>query len=162
MPAFTNIAALCKSLREKIDNVLENEVAEKAKDTMREKIDEVVYSAYTPSIYSRRELGSGGLKADDAIVPTLMAEGILEIANVAEFNQAYPTNNQGYDLVSLIEYGDGGGGHYYDYPKMGAGFMGSRPFVAETRRELEEGKLVWGSLRTGLIARGLDVNNPTA
>ena len=159
MPSLNNKAALEKYLKTKltpyIEVALEENVTPAVADVMGMKYEEKVASVYNPRIYERRGFDSG-LADPDNIVGTTSGT-TLTVENVTPFNQVYPTNNQGSGLAGLVEYGDGYGGHNYDYPTLDGAYMEPRPFIQATRDALADGRIVKIALKNGLRKLGLSV-----
>ena len=162
MATCNNLKQLEAELRKRLNAALQDDVAETVKKTESEHVEENVYGAYGPEeylVYKRRG-ESGGLADTGNMV---MEAGDLEISieNKTPFNPGYNTMNGGDGLDMLVEYGDGGGGHVYDYPRSSStppfgDFHQPRPFVHETVEELKRGKLreavVAGLAKRGVIA----------
>jgi hypothetical protein len=155
MPAYKSIKALCANLQGYVNAALEEEVMDAVRETEQEKAIEVVYATYKASMYSRRGL-DGGLVADENIVGTLLADGVLSVDNIAEFNENPPSSNSGWGLAGLVEYGNGWNGHQYDYAdNPDAAYLKPRPFIESTADELADGSIIKAALRKGLRKNGL-------
>ena len=148
-----------KQIVQKINKALDDEVAEAVKQEEVETISEVVYGVYTPKIYRRR--GDLGGMADIYNIDHTVHNGTLKVVNNTDPNPGGTMNNDavtvGKYLDQLIEYGHGGSGGFYDFPKRGAAFMKPRPFTKETIKHLAQNKAHVDALRNGLKRRGLKV-----
>lgn len=153
--AFKSLDALMGSIKKKIDNALENEVAEIVKETEQQSAIYEVYAVYEPRMYERRG-GDGGLGDMENMVSTVSG-GTLTVTNETSFNSGYGTSNSGSNLDELVEYGDGGGGHHYDYPDRG--FYQPRPFIQKTEESLAAGgcAIPKAALEIGLERQGIRV-----
>ena len=148
-----------KQIAKKIDKALDDEVAEAIKQEEVQTISQVVYGVYTPKIYRRR--GDLGGMADIYNIDHTVHDGKIEVVNNTEPNPGGTMNDAavttGKYLDQLIEYGHGGSGGFYDFPKRGAAFMKPRPFTAKTIEHLAQNKAHIDALRDGLKRRGLKV-----
>ncbi len=152
---YKSLDALEKDLKRDIDNVLKKEVCDAVISTELRQIHEVVFGSYNPSVYVRRTFG--GIDDPSNIIADCH-DNQLVVRNVAEFNQAYPTMNQGVGLADLIETG-GGSGHNYDYASMyERGYDKPRPFQKETVKELVESGELGDAVTKGLQRKGYNVN----
>ena len=146
-----------KQLAEKIDSALENEVAATVKETEVATIDKVVYDAYAPKVYRRR--GDFGGMADINNLEQAVSDGVLTIRNTTDPNPGGTINNSAVTtdkhLDELVEYGHGGVGGFYDFPKYGATFMKPRPFTKKTIEHLSQGKSHVAALKEGLKRQGV-------
>ncbi|MEG0020507.1 MAG: hypothetical protein RR728_08170, partial [Oscillospiraceae bacterium] len=70
-----------------INNALIGDVADGAKETMQNVIDDVVYKSYNPTVYSRRG-DNGGLSDKRNMIVSAVPNGIL-LTNEAPVNYAY-------------------------------------------------------------------------
>lgn len=165
MSKFKSFAVLEKHIRKKINDTLLDDVASVIKEEEGTVIVDVVYGAYggpngEPEVYERRGF-IGGLADDTNMVENLIGDGILSITNETEFNPGYGTSNSGGGLDVLVEEGNGGGGHYYDYREgqfSSGSFTQPRPFTQETINRLKANKHHVNALKYGLIIRGLNVD----
>lgn len=152
-----NFSELAKLIQKKIDSALRNEVTEKVKDVMQDKVQSEVYDVYTsnsdhPDAYIRREEDSG-LKDRDNMIG-IVKDGVLSVENVTRMQDT------GYYEAGLIEYGNNAGYGNYDYSpaKNSVGdFRQSRPFIEETRRELDRTDVHVEAMKKGLKRQGLDI-----
>lgn len=142
-----NLKELRKAVEKAIDNSLENEVFEAAKDEEIKSIETDVFAVYTPKIYERRAFG--GLDDEENIVHDEVKNGTIKIENITEFNPGYETENEGPELAILIEYGHGGKDYYYDYPSSDD-FCDPRPFISNTRKRLKKSGKHKEALKIGL------------
>lgn len=159
MPVIRSLKALEDYLLDKIDSVLLDEVASGVKDTEQQVIQDVVYSAYSPNVYSRRG-ANGGLSDKENMTESLVAPGELWVENFTPFNDGYDTLNHGFGLDELVEYGDYSSGYCYDYPFSKAQeptFLYPRPFTQETMDRLNKTKEYLDQLWAGLRRRGIHV-----
>lgn len=159
MPECRSLKALEEYLQKKIDIALLVEVAAGVKEVERQAIQDVVYKAYTPNVYQRRD-ENGGLADIANMTESLVAPGELWVENFTPFNDGYDTMNHGFGLDKLVEFGDYGGGYRYDYPYSTVQeptFIYPRPFTQETIDRLRESKEHLDQLWAGLRRRGIDV-----
>lgn len=155
---------LCRAVQDAINESLKSEVADTVQKTMIARIDMDVYRRYSPADYIRRK-ENGGLSDPKNIVSDLVSDGVLEVENGTEFNtsskasrdHSYRTENYGWELSGLIEYGDGWNGYFYDYPFENRGYMEPRPFIANTRKQLEQSKDYVKALKQGLKSQGIQI-----
>lgn len=156
MTLAQQLKGIAAQLAPKIDDALENEVADAVRSEEAEAISEVVYGVYTPKMYRRRgDMGSSyNIEAD-------VKNGRLIVRNTTEPNSGGTLNNDavttGKHLDELIEYGHGGGGGFYDFPKRGASYMSPRPFTATTIEHLQENKSHVDALKAGLKRQGVKI-----
>ena len=92
MPEFKSLKELEKYLQDKIDSALLVEVAVGVKEVEQEAIRDVVYGAYLPNIYSRRD-EKGGLADKENMTESLVAPGELWVENYTPYNDGYETLN---------------------------------------------------------------------
>lgn len=153
------LAKANKQIAIRIDKALDGEVAEAIKQEEAETISQVVYGVYTPKIYRRR--GDYGGMADIYNIDHTVHDGRIEVVNNTEPNPGGTMNNDavtvGKELDQLIEYGHGGGGGFYDFPKRGGSFLKPRPFTKKTIEHLAQNKAHVDALRNGLKRCGLKV-----
>ena len=142
-----SLKELRKVVEKAIDDSLENEVFEAAKDEEIKSIEIDVFAVYTPKIYERRAFG--GIDDEENIVYDEVKNGIIKIENITEFNPGYETENEGPELAILIEYGHGGKDYYYDYPSSDD-FCDPRPFISNTRKRLKKSEQHKAALKNGL------------
>lgn len=151
--AFQSMNDFAKQVGILLDNILFDEVYEAVRDVQLEHIAEDVMDVYRPAEYERRD---NGLENPGNIWASRSSQNELVVENVTQFNPDYGTENYGYGLVGLIEYGDGWNGLYYDYrPKKNARYLKPRPFIANTRADLKTNKQHIQALKDGLKTRGI-------
>lgn len=158
MPEIRSLKALEKYLQDKIDSALLVEVAAGVKEVEQQAIQDVVYKAYTPYMYQRRDK-KGGLADIQNMTESLVAPGELWVENYTPFNDEYDTMNHGFGLDELVEFGDYGSGYCYDYPYSTVQeptFLYPRPFTQETVDRLHQSKEHLDQLWAGLRRRGID------
>lgn len=137
MPTAKNTHELFKMLNKKIQKSLSSDVANTAKNTLKEHAVEDVYDAYDSS-YSR----TGGLLQDRNIEVKLEDGNTLTVRSTRQEN--------GRDIAQIIETGIG-----YSYDGLDEK-IGARPFHEETLKDLENG-LAKKALADGLRKQGLDI-----
>lgn len=146
MPNFKDFKSLESYLKKKIDNALENEVAETIKSTQQEVIQDVVYEAYTPKFYERRGRDGGGL-GDIENMHSTVKDGVLTVTNLTEPNPDYEHNLLKSQYIdTAVEYGQ-----RYDYFNPGA-----RPFNETTIERLQNNKKHIEAIRRGLKRQGIN------
>ena len=96
-----NFKELERESKKRINNALDNEVANAAKENMVEAIQTTVYDAYDPAYYERR-LENGGLLCSDFIDVQPVENGIL-LRNFAPLDNA----RGDWDLDDIIVHGYG-------------------------------------------------------
>lgn len=150
---FKSLSALESYLKNAIDIALENQVADMVKDEVAASASEVVYDAYNPSQYSRRL----SLEREENI-GIYVSGNVLTATMNHVFNEEYKTDNHGYGLAYLIEYGHGAGG-YYDYPysRKTPTFLEPRPFVETAIERMDSYKTHVHALKEGLESQGINV-----
>lgn len=156
MPKFTNMKDLEQYVRKAIDSALNVEVAKTVIDSMVDSAREEVYESYEPRQYGRRE---SLLSEENYDVHEALA-GRLFVEPHAEFHNDPESSNTGYGLAQLIEYGDGGGGHYYEYSRHdGRSYLYKRPrpFVESAAHDLASSKEHVVALMDGLTDQGIPV-----
>lgn len=150
---------ISRQLAPKIDSTLAHEVADAVRDQELDAIRDVVYGAYTPKLYHRR--GDIDGLADPYNIEATVKDGKLEVVNRAQPNPGGTLDDSrvttGKYLDELVEYGHGGSGGFYDFPKSGAAFMRPRPFTAETKARLSKNKKHVKAFLQGLKKRGVDI-----
>lgn len=157
MPSFDSIKDLEKHINKKIASALKNEVAEKVKDVMQDKVETEVYNAYTshsdhPDKYVRRG-EKGGLKSRSNMKESV-TDTTLTVENTTKMKDT------GYELAGLVEYGnDKGYGEYDYYPAKNSegDFRKPRPFIDETKKSIESTGEHINAMRKGLKRQGIDL-----
>ena len=151
--SYDDIDKLLNDIKSDIEDVLLDEVLEEVKDIELKHVEDDVFSVYSPKIYERRSLESGGIDDPENIVGEVR-DMQLEVDNITPFNDGYGTYNHGIGLADLINDGDGKSGYYYDYPFDA---MGARPFIDNTIDEIERTDDVENALAKGMKNRGYDI-----
>lgn len=157
MAACRSLEDLRKKIQDKINDALTKEVTDYIALLEVTSANENVYGVYSPKEYERRYDEGGGLANPKNIVGSLITDGILKVDNNATFNQNPKSGNHGNELAKLIEYGDGGGGYYYDYARPGRSYMEPRPFIQKTKEWISENDDVKDIFEDALKRRGLKV-----
>ena len=158
MPEFRDLKSLKKYIQDQINDCLVNEIAEDIRDQELTLIDSMVYDSYSPSMYERRGEEKGGLKYPGNIKARLESDGILIVENKTPFSQMPTSQNQGDELIGLIEYGSGGYKNYrYEYYQKNGDspYAKPRPVISETRDAIKD--IVADDICDALINRGLKV-----
>ncbi|MEJ3719118.1 hypothetical protein WGM54_13945 [Paenibacillus polymyxa] len=138
---FNNLTDLMKQLDEQIAETLKVDVGNTAKEIMKDKIQEEVYSVYSPTVYHRQG-EHGGLTDDENIEVTMISKDTVSIKS--------KRMDDGRNVSEVVETGQG-----YEYSFSYAGV--ARPFTEATREELENNGAVEAALYKGLRKKGLDV-----
>lgn len=160
MPNFKSIKDALhyakKESQKSIDKALSNEVFKAVQEVELQHINEDVISVYDPKIYVRRD--TRGIEDPANIVASPVKDGVLTVENITQFNPDYETENHGYGLVGLIEYGDGWNGYHYEYPNSGSKkpYNKPRPFIENTRDDLSKNKQHVKALKSGLEKLGIN------
>lgn len=145
------------ALRSAINGAMKSEVPDIIKETESKHAQSDVYGAYAPRYYGRR-----GSLSDEGNMETETGEMSVTVTNIASFNNAYdwnesgprrfiPPPNSGNGLASLVE----GGGHY-NYPYDS--FTGGRPFIANTKAELQGNNRIRDAIASAISAAGFSVS----
>ena len=156
--AFKSLDALMGSIKKKINNALENEVAEFVKETEQQAAISEVYSVYSPKQYDRR--GDAGGLADMGNMESKVSGGVLTVTNETDFDNRYNSLHSGNNLDELIEYGHGAGGLRYTYgDEYPYDYIKPRPFIQKTKETLalDGGDNLKVALEIGLERQGVDV-----
>lgn len=155
MPTFRSLKTLNAYIKKQINDSLKEEVLEAVKDVELDHISDDVLGAYNPIEYARRD--TRGIDDPANIIAAPPRDGILEVENVTQFNPGYGSDNTGYGLVGLIEYGNGWNGYNYEYPHPGGRkpFNKPRPFIQNTKEDLKNNKQHVIALKDGLNKRGI-------
>jgi len=149
-------AELEKQIMAKVNSALEVEMAEMVKIKTQEHVQSDVYDAYPdPSIYERRELSGGSLGDIEQMDSKLIESGLLEVVDNADFNHGFAARYGGYggvnrdkSLAQNIEFG---------YGNKSMPWNEERPFIAKTKKEIQDNNLHTKTMRSALIKRGLTV-----
>ncbi|MWV44974.1 hypothetical protein GRF59_15230 [Paenibacillus sp. HJL G12] len=139
--AAQNMKQLESLIKKKVSNALMTDVAPRAKNTMKEKIDDCVYSVYSPTMYER-EKENGGLTDDANILISLIGDTTLSV----ESHRMDGDRN----VSEIVE---SGVGYQYDFEYNGR----PRRFTEATREELRDTGSHIAALYSGLKKQGLDV-----
>jgi hypothetical protein len=141
------LAKQCKSLSElkleilkHVQQGLKENVAEVVKNEEVNQIREVVYNAYEPKQYERRET-EGGLADKDNMESNIIGNEdgcFLMVTNKTTGNPEY--GSEEVFTAPIVESGNDGGYGYYDYGSKNAAFMKPRPFQRMTLKELKTNK----------------------
>ena len=160
----SSLKELEKELQKRINNALNSEVADVVKYKMEDHIISDVYNVYDPEVYVRRYT-NGGLIDPNNIV-AYAEHGTLTVKNItigdkyvsinhytATGHTSTPTVSQNYNkpIAGVIETGKGYDVHGWQYDGV------PRPFMKNTRDELEQSHLHTKVLKQGLIRQGLNV-----
>ncbi len=141
-------------LKADIDKALEREVLDAVRKEEISTIEDVVYDAYDPLMYRRR--GDYGGMADPYNIEGEVEDGQLRVVNTTEPNSKYASIGSKYkNLPKLIEYGHGGPGGRYDFPRYGAGYMKPRRFTQQTKERLQKTGAHKDALEDGLNRLGI-------
>lgn len=154
MPEFKNMKELAAFVQDVINMELEDSISQVIKDGLSNSAESNVYGAYSPHLYSRRH----SLSDQNNMDSNLIADGVLEVKMVAEFNDGYDSSNVGDQLAGLVEYGHGWNGYYYDYPDTKDeenAYVSPRPFIQPVREEI--GNDLKDLMRQALRNAGLKV-----
>ena len=149
---------ISKKIQSEINNALKSKVLEVVKEEEVNAIDDIVYGAYSPKIYERRD-GSGGL-SDPSNIKYNVSNGELHVWNATMPNPGGVRDSKWVTtskyLDQLIEYGHGRRGKY-DFPRNGRAYMEPRPFTQETIDRLEKNKKHITALKESLESQGLNI-----
>lgn len=147
MVSFKNLKELERFLQKQINNALQIEVKNEVEETMRSHIQKDVYEAYTPySTDGKTPHYERTYELLRSIKSNLVDNGVLCVEN---------TRHEGdRDIVSVIEYGRG---YQWGYVRNLDEEIGARPFVANTKFELEQTNKHVEALKKGLKRQGVDV-----
>ncbi|MDD4412007.1 MAG: hypothetical protein PHO58_05925 [Bacilli bacterium] len=138
--SFNSITALTQYLQTQINSVLEIEEAKMVKEKIKEHVQEDVYNAYPdPIYYKRRNLQNGSLGDTEEMYSELIQSGTLEVTNLAK-----PSRPWSMDLDKAIEFG---------YGDMSQPWNEPRPFIENTREEIQSKNLHVETMRVGLKKR---------
>ena len=142
MGESVNIADFLAKLDAAIDQVMQTEVADGAKEALQEAVERNVYGAYAPTFLSRRK-AAGGL-ADTGNMTVQYGGKVLTITDDAPWQQLWGGKVPGERLAEAIA----AGSSRYNFHKAGP-----RPFHEEAERSYASGRL-GADLISGLRARG--------
>lgn len=151
-----------KVLRKIAKKSLETEVSDTAKEIMKEKIDSVVYAAYTPySSDGETEYYERTYKLRDSVHTKMYGDNLLELFNnrfdeneqITSENSFY--HNSGRYIPNVIESGKG---YEWGYRRDLNKEIGARPFCKATYEELKSGKFKKSFVK-GIEKQGFKINN---
>lgn len=150
---YDDIEDLLKDMRSDIEDTLSEEVFEEVRDIELEHIAEDVIASYHPKVYERRDVG--GIEDGRNIIGEVNNMELV-VDNVTPFNSGYFTWNNGNNLADLINEGEGGASRlYYDY--YGGEFLNPRPFLDNTKEEIDKTNRVDNALEKGMRKRGYNI-----
>lgn len=160
MPNFKDIKSLMNYVQKKIDLSLKNEVFPTVREIEIEHVQSDVYAEYpNPIVYERRKDEDGLTDIDN--YECVVNKGVMSMTNTTESNTNYSGSIKE-SLVGLIEYGDDNGYGRYDYPEeenkrrwKRYKYLKPRPFIQNTREDLEENKQHLFALKKGLNKLGI-------
>lgn len=150
MTVFSSLRDLENYLNDKINNALENEVANVSRETMKRNIEMVVYDRYKPSQYTRHK-ENGGLLDDRNIVTELIDDNTLYIRNIRQDTDKYGNVR---DVARIVEEGEP---YTWEYSRIYSMQPYPRPFHEETAKELSSRGLAKKALAEGLQKQGIKV-----
>lgn len=145
-------------LLKSVQEAMEVTVAPKVKQLQSENVERVVYDAYTPNYYVRRE-NNGGLSdvRNMEHISDIVGNSVLMVVhNLTMSNESYlPTGETPFEIAGVIEYGRGSGMGIYNYPygTEASKFLKARQFIKKTQDDLDNGKL-YQYLKEGLRKQG--------
>lgn len=154
---FKDLTSLEVYLTKQIQESLQTDVAQDAKQLMKEHIETDVYDQYSPSLYIRRA-ENGGLLDDNNFLIEKIEDGV-SITNIdtddgysAEYYDDWSSDPNTW-LAPIIEYGQG---YNWSNSKIYKKQPFPRPFVENTQTDLNNGK---GKeyLKKALKKRGLNI-----
>ena len=145
--SLAEAAAKLARLDGAIADALGNEVADEARDCVREAAYEEVYDAYAPEFLSRR-MDSGGL-SDPANTITTAAGTTLTVENVTGLQNLWGGNDTS-PLTPIVTAGVPA--YHMPFP---------RPFMDGAAEKLRSGR-AQAALRRGLARQGFDVDGGIA
>jgi len=147
--AFTSLNSLIAYLQPILNEVLVEDVSPVICDEIESSAIEVVLGAGQPIYYNRRSssnsLNSGGIADKAEMETTLIENGVIEVIDNA--SPSSPWNN-GRSLAENLEYGYNGMDTWYNQP---------RPFIKQSKENLQESKNHVHALADGLRKRGFTV-----
>ena len=154
MPDFKDMKTLMNYVQKKVDLSLQNEVFKAVRDVEIEHIESDVYAEYPNPIDYERRKDDGGLTDLDNY-ECVVNNGTMYMTNTTNSNDEYGTEKE--NLIGLIEYGDNRGYGRYDFPEEEKKrknkrykYLKPRPFIQNTREDLEENKQHLFALKKGL------------
>ena len=139
-----DLKILFANLDDAIDSVMQMEMTDEVKQTIREHAYDDVYS-YEPRFYSRRKESDGIADKDNMDDQYERQTKTLTVTETAEFQQLWGGERPTYTtLADVIEKGS---------KKFYMGRAGKRPFVRNAQKELNHG-VADKVLQVGLKRRG--------
>lgn len=155
MPDFKDLKDLEKYLQSKINDSLNNEVADMVKDEIVTSVNDVVYSAGIPKRYERRGIFPNSLGLGDEMqMHHTVKDGVLEVTDDASINLDPRYHESDIDmsksLAENIEYGYGSKKLWYNEP---------RPFMKDAENNIKSKKSHIKTMKEGLKKRGLNVES---
>lgn len=146
MPVFKNISDLEKFINKEIQDSLNRDVSKEVVKVAQEHVQKDVYNVYpNPKEYSR----TGELK--DSFEVRNIKDGI-EIENTRRDGNRY--------IPEVIEYGHEKSEQGYEHPAYypnGDNFIQPRPFIENTRKQINKDNIHVNELKKSLKNKGLDV-----
>lgn len=155
---FKNLSDVRRYLETQIADTMEKHIAEVVKEEMSKSVENVVYKAYDPFEYERRE-DEGGLSDTDNMNITEFDVKDSEVSMLVE--NLTRGSNDIFMIGDLVEYGHGYDGKEYTYPYNRDGtaykFLKSRPFAKDATERMKEEGVLEKELKLGLLMKGIDV-----
>jgi hypothetical protein len=162
MPEFANLDELQVFINGKVEEIMDNEMAQMVKQKESESVETNVYDKYRPNngepyVYKRRET-SGGL-ADVSNMQhnvTNNRNGVtLSVENITKGQQ------ENFKIADLVEYGDGYNGKEYQFKNNRDGtakqYLVARPFTEKTEDIIEQTNEHVKIMEKGLKSKGIDI-----
>lgn len=132
MASFKNLKDLESYIRKQVTDSLKTDVAEKSKELLKEKKQEVVYDAYTPySTDGKTPHYERTYQLLNSNESQMLDENTLEITSPRGTD-----SKTGVDIAYSVEKGNYTWGYTRDLNEE----IGARPFMEETSNELRKGK----------------------
>ncbi|WP_397331643.1 hypothetical protein [Paenibacillus sp. JSM ZJ436] len=133
-------------IKGKVGKALLNNVAPTVKEVMKDKIEEEVYSVYTPvpvedGGYDRQRENDGLLDEDNMEV-TVLNDTVLTVENIRSDGDR--------NVAEIVETGEG---YQFEFPYNGV----PRPFTEATREHLRDTNEHVAAMYRGLVKEGLNV-----
>lgn len=135
---FDSLDSLFQHIETQIQDVMRHEVADTAKETVRDAVQEDVYSVYTPKVYTRREDNGGMSDMENYSVESI--QGGIVIKNNAPLDDGGNSPR----LDKIVVFGEG----RHPFP---------RDFYSGAYDMLERSKAHVSALKKGLKDCGIDV-----
>lgn len=156
---FKDLNSLFKYIEKNVVEIMKSEVSEAVKDEQQRQINEIVYKAYSPFVYERRNWyeGDGGLADREVMVAEVgkTKDGIV----LSVINLAKGQDQEHLYIAPLVEYGHDNGHGEYQYPYNRDNtewkFLQARPFTKETIDALKRSGLHVEVLKQELNRRGI-------